>query len=644
MVWISGVLLLSAAEERVWTGVNGRTFKGSFHAFSEDRTKAVFLTSDGRQIAVGIDNLVAEDRERLLNPVAPVKPAANGGGFKEIPDANRSLIPSLSPKSFGGSDNESLTDAVWISMLWWQKAGVLEVPKSGDDDSKAEWLHKQLGRALSRGGRSAASLDSAKEVVEEFFVEHHKETATVRASILNEKLSLMQMVATLKGADAVIMNLTISYQNERDFSICTVLEQLTPKGEFAFHVFGRRFHGKVVTAADGTHEFSILNREDLPSHYATQGAKFYYKSSYSWNGLLVIQPHPYAVKGSPSPLPPEGKPATSSGSRPAPSLPGALHPQQLAVDWKSPACPERDWTLSDGTRFTGTYAYRKADLHVLKNSRGTSLEVSLDQLPPDQRAALLFQSGCSGVATAKRLQLAYRFITPKKESIEVLISSEGSLGRLEIPSEKFVFLFDLADGAFASFWNHDPANPKPSSFGRYETELLLHGESSRLEIPAGLLETLTKTTLPRSKTSKVAGFDARSFRFPQDPDGPSMQNLQVDGVAIDPPVVLTAISHLLMPRGSSLNASYYSVRSDMSCHYEFDWIEPCLARTRVLPLRMSWTNKVNDRYTEPEMRLLTSGDFSLELVKAEVPDSFPDRHFDIPAEARRLEQGKMIKN
>jgi hypothetical protein len=57
---------------------------------------------------------------------------------------------------------------------------------------------------------------------------------------------------------------------------------------------------------------------------------------------------------------------------------------------------------------------------------------------------------------------------------------------------------------------------------------------------------------------------------------------------------------------------------------------------------MSWTNKENERCVLPEMRLITQGKFSLELMKATVPDSFPDGHFAIPAEARKLERGKKV--
>jgi hypothetical protein len=300
VIVVGSMMLASAAQERVWTGVNGRTFAGSFHAFSSDRTKATFLTREGQQVTVALENLIPADRDLLLNPPKAAPASAAGDGFKELPEANRSRIPSLHPKEFGGSDDESLTDALWIAMLWWEKVGVLEVPKAGDADSKAEWLHKQLTRELSRGGRSAASLEDAKAVVEEFFADHHKDTATVRPKINSHDLSLADMVATLKGADAVVMKLTMIYDNNRSFSICTVLEQLTAQGEFAFHVFGRRLRGKVLTAADGSLEFSVQNREELPPHYATQGARFHYKPDTAWNGLLVMQPFVYATKGKPS--------------------------------------------------------------------------------------------------------------------------------------------------------------------------------------------------------------------------------------------------------------------------------------------------------------------------------------------------------
>ncbi len=648
VIMVGTMMFASAAEERVWTGVNGRTFTGSFHVFSSDRTKATFLTREGQLVTVALQNLIPADRELLLNPPKAAPAPAAGDGFKELPESNRGRIPSLHPKEFGASDAESLTDALWIAMLWWDKVGLLEVPKAGDEDSKAEWLHKELTRQLSRGGRSAASLEEAKAVVEEFFADHHKDTATARAKILSHDLSMADMVATLKGSDAVVMKLTMTYENNRDFSICTVLEQLTPQGEFAFHVFGRRLRGKVLTAADGSLEFSVLNREELPPHYATQGARFHYKPDRAWNGLLVMQPFVYATKGKPSPLPPEEMPKAPKdpqnpqAPQPAPEIAGDQHPIPQEVAWKSSDRPSRDWTLVDGTRFSGSYSGKKLELYQLRSPQGKTLEIRLDQLPPDQRAALLFQAGCAGAATVNRLDLGYRFTTAKKESIEFRISGEGTFGRLEVPSEKFAMVFDLADGAFALYDNLNSSSPRATAYGRYEAEHLLHGESPRDPDFAKLLETFSTSTLPRSRASKVAGLDARSCRFPRNPDGPSMQDLEMDFVAVNPPVALTAISHLLNSRGPSIKASSSPVRMDMSWNQDFDSIEPCLARTRVLPLRMTWTNKENERCVLPEIRLITQGKFSLELVKATVPDSFPDGHFAIPAEARKLERGKKV--
>ncbi|RYD19163.1 MAG: hypothetical protein EOP88_20010, partial [Verrucomicrobiaceae bacterium] len=51
-------------EERTWTGVNGKAFRGAFKSLSEDKTTAEFLSPEGETLKVALDKLIASDRER----------------------------------------------------------------------------------------------------------------------------------------------------------------------------------------------------------------------------------------------------------------------------------------------------------------------------------------------------------------------------------------------------------------------------------------------------------------------------------------------------------------------------------------------------------------------------------------------------
>lgn len=322
---VFGLWTASAAptEERIWTGINGKTFRGSFITLDENGTKAVFFTSTRQQVIVAVDNLIQADRDLLLGrvtvpSVAPAPatgptptptPAAppvvdTGDGFKKLPNANRTLIPDVKPEDLGESDDEALVDAIWVSFLWWEKNNILEVPGRGDYAKRAEQLHEELTRKIARGGNSSASLEEAKEGVEAYFKDELSDTATCRVKILKNLPAVPAIAATLVDARAVVMKMSMTYDNSRDFSVATALESLTPEGKFAFRVFGIRLHGEVKTDATGKQEWIVANRDAMPEHYRNQGAKFYLNPN-GWNGLLLIDPFVYKTKGKPSPLPPE---------------------------------------------------------------------------------------------------------------------------------------------------------------------------------------------------------------------------------------------------------------------------------------------------------------------------------------------------
>ena len=79
------------------------------------------------------------------------------------------MIPERKPEDFGGTDNEALVDALWVSLLWWTAFNVMPVPKTGDFERKAEWLHKELTRYVAASGSSSATLEETKEGLEKYF-------------------------------------------------------------------------------------------------------------------------------------------------------------------------------------------------------------------------------------------------------------------------------------------------------------------------------------------------------------------------------------------------------------------------------------------------------------------------------------------
>lgn len=302
--------------ERVWTGVNGKTFHGVFaRTFEDGGKKAQFITSAGKVVSVAIENLSEKDREIILvfEGKAPAKPAADvadtGDSFKKLPIADRTKIPALKPEDYGGTDDESIVDALWVSLMWWDAEGIMPVPKGGDMERKAEWLHKELTRNISRGGRGASSLEEAKEGVTEYFEKRLEETGACKAVI-----STMPDVASLSrftaGNSIVALKMSMTYSNSRVFSVASVLESMEPDGSFVMHMFGRRFAGKMTASPHkrpGSPEtpmyvVTLNTPEAMPDHYRTQGATFFFGDQ-AWNGALVLEPYVYKEPGKKAPIP-----------------------------------------------------------------------------------------------------------------------------------------------------------------------------------------------------------------------------------------------------------------------------------------------------------------------------------------------------
>jgi hypothetical protein len=210
--------------------VNGATFLGTFVRTLDQGKKVQFLTSEGKVLAVAFENLSEKDREIVLlfEGKAPAKPApekaspaASKDAFKELPVAARMRIPTLKPEDFGGTDDESLVDALWVSLLWWDATGLVPIPKTGDIERKAAWLHKELSRHIPGGGQSAATLQDAQRGIGEYFEKRLEETGTCKCAIRNvAEPGELAKLAT--GNDIVIMRITMTYSNARDFVVTGV--------------------------------------------------------------------------------------------------------------------------------------------------------------------------------------------------------------------------------------------------------------------------------------------------------------------------------------------------------------------------------------------------------------------------------------
>jgi hypothetical protein len=299
----------SPAAERTWTGANGASFRGTYSRSLDQGARIEFLTSAGKIAVVNFGNLSKKDQEVILAfEKGPQDRAPAEEDFADQPIADRLHFPEKDPKAFGANDDESIVDALWISFLWWDTFKVVPIPEDVREKKKEDWLHKELTRHISKGGRSAASLAEAREGVDKYFTRHLAGKATCKSTVITTPLSAEQLAKLAAENDLVILTLAMNYSNGRDFSAAAVLAKMDADGTFAILLFGNRFTGRLEPAPHRkswspeakSMELVLNDRQEMPEHYLSQGARFYINDA-SWTGALHLTPFVYKPKADPQP-------------------------------------------------------------------------------------------------------------------------------------------------------------------------------------------------------------------------------------------------------------------------------------------------------------------------------------------------------
>jgi hypothetical protein len=642
--------------EHLWTGINGKIFRGTFHRFSPDGTGVEVLSNEGKIITVAIANLIQADRDLILKHNNPdlssaASPAGKAEAFKPAGSPDRSLMPDLDPKQFNCSTDEAMVDALWISLLWWNKTGVLEIPKKGDFERKAEWLHKLLTRLVAAGGRSSASLDDAKEGVEKYFVDEMKELAACRTFVETKDFSAARLARFTQGPNAVILKMTMTYANGRDFSISAVLESIQDDGRFTLHVFGKRFTGQIkpIEKENGRQsgtipvEYVLDGAQAIPAYYAQNGAKIF-MGNRPWNGVMVLKPYVYHTPGKPSPLPlddefaPAKEAPLSQGVTPDP----VFNPK-FPMQFTSSLEVSREWSLVGGRKFQGCPVVGKAGATLLTNATGQQIEVTETDFLDEDRAKFEFWKASLGIPQSPpRMDLTYRLTTSHRGSFEVKILTEGLLGRVEFPSDRSTLVFDMKDGAFVvTRFHQSNGNERTiTSTGRFLPEHLLPREIQHRHTQEDL-NRLLDNTLPASRKSENKTVPARYLRYPFQVSLKEFRDPEIDFVLIEQPTVLAGLFQLLCMQTAGDGGHqpfFFSHYNDIPPNNGCREVFPILAACRMMPAGIKWVNAPGN-YTSAEDVLKHAGRFSIELIRAAIPDAFPKGLFDIPLEARAAPVG-----
>lgn len=319
-------------EERIWTGTNGSSFRGTYVESMGQGGKIRFITTAGKAVTVAFGNLSEADRKiiegfegKATGGAETRKPDFDPDKFKELPAADRNLMPERKPEDFGGENDGTVTNALWISLLWWNAFEVMPIPKKGDFDSKAEWLMEELTRYLGEHRYKLATEEETKEGVEKYFLKRLEDTGACKVYTLMEAvtrdqpnpaandsiMSPLSLSRLTKGNDIVIIRLGTSSKRGMHPPVGAAIENIHEDGTFSMHIYGKRLSGKMIEVTKrkpgdrvryngALYEFVVNNRDDLPKFYVDEDGRFFI---YGDTSGTVLRPYVYKTLGEPAPLP-----------------------------------------------------------------------------------------------------------------------------------------------------------------------------------------------------------------------------------------------------------------------------------------------------------------------------------------------------
>jgi hypothetical protein len=324
-------------QERIWTSKDGKTLRGTFVRLINDGKQVEIFNASRNVVVIALENLSVADRELLLatgsaKKTKPVQQPGDSSAFQDFAALDRKKLPLISQGDFGNKESDCVPSSFCNFLLWWDQEGVLEIPKRGDFEKKAEWIHSRLARYCGTRNTAGTSVSDASKGFTEYFTKDIPELATLKIKIDND-LRPANLARYTSGVNATMLQMTIREPGSGDSGHWVALLSAEEDGTVVFHTWGIRFEGKIeaigqsppiVVKIDGqerkfqsehstSYEIKITNREDTPEWFRNSRQRFLLLPEAS-DSIYVLKPYVYKEKGkiANAPLDPSLDPANPS--------------------------------------------------------------------------------------------------------------------------------------------------------------------------------------------------------------------------------------------------------------------------------------------------------------------------------------------
>jgi len=315
---------------RTWTLPSGRPFEGRDVRQESNGGTTILVDPDGNEKRLWT-HLLPETEQAWIRELVDAARATAGAdraagtgafaAFKPEPQVDRLRMPVINQSDFGQNSSDCVPSSFSNFVLWWDQVGYLEVPKRGDFEDKAEWVHTRMARYCRTRNTAGTHISKAINGFATYFEKELEGIAGMRF-FQDCDLTPTNLTRRVAGSDATMLGITIHQPPGHDSAHWVALAEADEKGRLVFHTWGARLEGTMTVheKSDKTvrlqelgtlntqevpatsYEIKISNPGDLPAWIKTHPTRFFLRPE-RYDGIFIVRPYRYKESDEPAPLP-----------------------------------------------------------------------------------------------------------------------------------------------------------------------------------------------------------------------------------------------------------------------------------------------------------------------------------------------------
>lgn len=180
-----------------------------------------------------------------LNEGMTIEPRKPPPGYQEVDlsTLDPAVIPSIDQGQFGTKENDCVPSSMAMFLLWWDDAKVIPIPRNGDREEKADWLHTRLARDSKTRNNRGTSWINFRDGLAEYCRKELEGKYTLDLAIDYDYSPTNQSRWAGKGL-ATILSVSVYLDDRKMWAHAIALGQASPDGRATIITWGERVSGQ----------------------------------------------------------------------------------------------------------------------------------------------------------------------------------------------------------------------------------------------------------------------------------------------------------------------------------------------------------------------------------------------------------------